>query len=366
MGFRWLFVSAIFAILVQGTPLQRRISCLDGKNSASNILCCPWYSVLDDIQQSLFSGGQCGAEARESLRLVFHDAIAISPALEAEGKFGGGGADGSIIEFASIETNYHANLGLDDIVELQKPFVAKHLVTPGDFIAFAGAVATSNCPGAPQMPFFAGRPLPTLPAPDGLVPEPFHSVDQILARVNDAGGFDAQEAVWLLSAHTVAAANQVDPTKQGLPFDSTPGQFDTQFFVETQLRGTSYPGSANNQGEVESPLAGELRLQSDYLFARDPRTACEFQSFVDNQDVLQENFQTIFASLTTLGHSVDDLVDCSEVIPASKPANFGHAQLPAGKTMDDVEQACADTPFPTLDTAPGPATSVASVPTSGV
>ena len=27
------------------------------------------------------------------------------------------------------------------------------------------------------------------------------SVDQILARVNDAGGFDAQEAVWLLSAY---------------------------------------------------------------------------------------------------------------------------------------------------------------------
>ena len=71
----------------------------------------------------------------------------------------GGGADGSIMVFDSIETNYHANLGLDDIVNLQKPYVLKHLVSPGDFIAFAGAVATSNCPGAPQMPFFAGRPL---------------------------------------------------------------------------------------------------------------------------------------------------------------------------------------------------------------
>ena len=59
----------------------------------------------------------------------------------------------------------------------------------------------------------------------------------------------------------------------------------------------------------------------------------------DNQDVLQENFQAIFTSLTTLGHNVDNLIDCSEVIPASKPANFGPAQFPAGKTMDDVEQA---------------------------
>lgn len=34
----------------------------------------------------------------------------------------------------------------------------------------------------------------------------------------------------------------MDPTVQGLPFDSTPFQFDTQFFVETQLRGVLFPG----------------------------------------------------------------------------------------------------------------------------
>ena len=100
-------------------------------------------------------------------------------------------------------------------------------------------------------------------------------------------------------SHSVAAANDVDPTRNGLPFDSTPGHFDGQFFVETQLRGTGFPGyvpfvylkidqyiyatlysSAGNQGEVESPLPGELRLQSDFLIARDSRTACEWQSFV--------------------------------------------------------------------------------------
>jgi lignin peroxidase len=41
----------------------------------------------------------------------------------------------------------------------------------------------------------------------------------------------------------MAAANDVDPKHSGLPFDSTPGTFDTQFFVETQLRGTAFPGS---------------------------------------------------------------------------------------------------------------------------
>ena len=80
--------------------------------------------------------------------------------------------------------------------------------------------------------------------------------------------------------HTIAAADHVDPSIPGTPFDSTPELFDSQFFIETQLRGTSFPGTPGNQGEVESPLAGELRLQSDSELARDSRTACEWQSFV--------------------------------------------------------------------------------------
>ena len=81
-------------------------------------------------------------------------------------------------------------------------------------------------------------------------------------------------------SHTVAAANDIDPSVQGLPFDSTPGIFDSQFFVETQLRGTIFPGTGGNQGEVETGIPGEMRLQSDHVIARDSRTACEWQSFV--------------------------------------------------------------------------------------
>lgn len=59
--------------------------------------------------------------------------------------------------FDTIETAFHPNIGLDEIVNLQKPFVSKHNVSPADFIPFAGAVALSNCPGAPEMQFFIGR-----------------------------------------------------------------------------------------------------------------------------------------------------------------------------------------------------------------
>ena len=94
-----------------------------------------------------------------------------------------------------------------------------------------------------------------------------------------------------VNRHTIAAADHVDPSIPGTPFDSTPGVFDTQFFVETQLRGILFPGTGGNQGEVESPLQGELRLQSDSELARDSRTACEWQSFVSEYifEILSSN-----------------------------------------------------------------------------
>ena len=42
-------------------------------------------------------------------------------------------------------------------------------------------------------------------------------------------------------SHSVAAADHVDESIPGSPFDSTPGLFDTQVFVEVQLRGTLFP-----------------------------------------------------------------------------------------------------------------------------
>ena len=82
----------------------------------ANEACCVLFPILQDIQTNLFDGGECGEEVHESLRLTFHDAIGFSPALTKQGKFGGGGADGSIMVFDDIETVFHANGGIDDIV----------------------------------------------------------------------------------------------------------------------------------------------------------------------------------------------------------------------------------------------------------
>ena len=62
-----------------------------------------------------------------------HFILCIHVSISPQFKFNsGGGADGSIIVFSSIETAFHANNGIDEIVEEQKPFIARHNITPGD------------------------------------------------------------------------------------------------------------------------------------------------------------------------------------------------------------------------------------------
>jgi len=313
---------------------------------------------LADIQANLFDGGECGEEVHESLRLTFHDAIGFSPTA------GGGGADGSIFYFDPIETAFAANNGIDDIVDVQTPFYNKYnaTITAGDFIQFAGAVGVSNCPGAPRLEFLLGRPKATAASPPGLIPEPQDSITSILARFAEVN-FSPAEVVALLASHTIAAADNVDPTIPGTPFDSTPGIFDTQLFIETQLRGTGFPGTGGNAGEVESPLRGELRLNSDAELARDPRTACAWQALAVGQANLQAKFRAAMSKMAIIGHSRANMVDCSDVIPMPKPL-VGSPHLPAGKTMADIEQACSTAPFPSLTADPGPATSVPPVPPS--
>jgi len=246
----------------------------------------------------------------------------------------------------------------------QSPFIKAHNVTPGDFIQFAGAVSMSLCPGAPKVGFMMGRPVAKAPAPgpNGLVPEPFDSVASILARMGDAG-FSPAEVIALLASHSIAGADTVDPTIPGTPFDSTPSLFDTQLFIEVQLRGTMFPGKEPGQGEVMSAVAGELRLQSDHLLARDYSTACIWQSFAGNQAHMQSAFAEAFNKLAILGHKAASLTDCSDVIPAAPPLPAGSGpHLPAGQNQRDIEQACATSPFPTFTAQPGPATTVPAIP----
>ncbi|KAF8888445.1 heme peroxidase [Gymnopilus junonius] len=297
-------------------------------------------------RSELFDGGECGEEAHAALRLAFHDAIGFSTSGT------GGGADGSILAFNSTELAYvirfeSRTTSIDDIIARQWPVFTKTNLTAGDFLHLAAAVGVANCPGSPQLPYSFG-----------------HSVTDILARMADAG-FVAAEVVWLLASHSIGDANKIDPSIPGTPFDSCVNTLshcsDTQFFLEVLLQGTAFPGNGGQSGEVLSPLAGEMRLQSDFAFSQDSRTACFWQEAVNAQSFIMGKFEAAMAKMQLLGQS--GLTDCSDVIPV--PATFtNNIQYPASFNQSNVQIACTTTPFPSLATVAGPAPTVSPVPQS--
>nr|P19136.1 RecName: Full=Manganese peroxidase H4; AltName: Full=MP-I; AltName: Full=Peroxidase manganese-dependent H4; Flags: Precursor [Phanerodontia chrysosporium]AAA33746.1 Mn-dependent peroxidase precursor [Phanerodontia chrysosporium] len=357
MAFGSLLAFVALAAITRAAPTAESAVCPDGTR-VTNAACCAFIPLAQDLQETLFQG-DCGEDAHEVIRLTFHDAIAISQSL---GPQAGGGADGSMLHFPTIEPNFSANSGIDDSVNNLLPFMQKHdTISAADLVQFAGAVALSNCPGAPRLEFMAGRPNTTIPAVEGLIPEPQDSVTKILQRFEDAGNFSPFEVVSLLASHTVARADKVDETIDAAPFDSTPFTFDTQVFLEVLLKGTGFPGSNNNTGEVMSPLplgsgsdTGEMRLQSDFALARDERTACFWQSFVNEQEFMAASFKAAMAKLAILGHSRSSLIDCSDVVPVPKPAVNKPATFPATKGPKDLDTlTCKALKFPTLTSDPG-------------
>ncbi|KAH9841598.1 heme peroxidase [Rhodofomes roseus] len=260
----------------------------------------------------MFSDGRCNDQAREAIRLTFHDAVGRSHTLNDSGSFGGGGADGSIIKFADTELADIGNTGLEDIVLALKDFADNHNVSYGDIIQFSGAVGLANCPGSPRLTFYAGRPDAIAPSPPGLVPAPTDPADVLLARMSDAG-FTPEETVVLLAAHSVAKQKAVDPSVPNVPLDSTPEVFDTKFYSEMLLNGTCYPGKGSSPAEVKSPSKNVMRLTSDAAIAQHASIASTWRSFAGNHDVMRAAFREVMHKLATQDHA--DLVDCSFVIP---------------------------------------------------
>jgi len=351
---------AAFVALISAASAAnfKRVTCPNSRNVVANAECCVFFDLAKSLKSELF-GTVCGEDVHEVVRLTFHDAIGFSKS----GAFKGTGADGSMIIFDSIETNFAANLGIDDSVDALSPFLTQFpTLTAGDLIQFAGAVALTNCPGAPRLSFKAGRPNATIPATDGTVPEPQQDVTTILARMEDAG-FSPSDLIHLLASHSIARADHVDPTISAVPFDSTPFTFDTQVFLEVLLKGTGVPGTSNNTGEALSPLPtqGEMRLQSDSELARDPRTACLWQQNVNNQNLMVSNFKAAMEKLAVTGQNTARLIDCSEAVPAQAPPVTKAATFPAGSGPQDLQLAC-NSPFPSLKTDPGAPTHIPACP----
>ncbi|TFK27219.1 hypothetical protein FA15DRAFT_217622 [Coprinopsis marcescibilis] len=333
------------------------VRCPNGR-TVRNRQCCSWFAIIPQLQAEIFNN-QCNKGTRRVLQTFFHDAIGFSPALTNAGQFGGGGADGSIIAHSVIETTFVPNRALGPTIEALRAISIRNSVSFGDILNFANAVGLTNCPGAPRLEFLAGKSNSSQPSPPGLIPGPGNTADAILNRMGDAG-FSHDETVDLLSAHTIAAqeALNLNAAATRAPFDSTPAVFDSQFFIETLLRGTVFTTGGPGFAEVLSPLPGEFRMQSDFALARDPRTSCRWQSMLTNSALVASRFRAAVAKLSVLGFNRNTLIDCSDVIPTPR-AQINSPRIPAGLTTADLEGFCPGTPLPNMVVAPGPLQTVA-------
>lgn len=111
-------------------------------------------------------------------------------------------------------------------------------------------------------------------------------------------GLSPQDTVNLLSSHSVARSDTLLQNHTAVPFDSTPFTFDTQIFLEVLLKGTGIPFNATvlEPGSVVDsgiPDEGEMRLQSYFAIAHDPRTACFWQDMINNQNLMMSSFKDV-------------------------------------------------------------------------
>lgn len=263
-----------------------------GSSACAADTCCIWQHISNDMASHFRgSSGRCNDLARQAIRLGFHDAAGWS---KAAGRYGGGGADGSIV-LAAAEMQRPANRGMEQIVAQMKTWYGTYSkynngggglhVSMADLIQLGAITATVVCPLGPRVRFFAGRNDSDTAAPDGLLPSPFESADVLLARFHNMT-IEPNGLTALVGAHTTSQQQFVDPSRAGNPQDGTPGVWDVLFYKQTL-------GSAPPR---------VFKFQSDINLSKDPRCAPGFQAFAASGgqapwDAVSEPLDTMLSNL---------------------------------------------------------------------
>lgn len=243
--------------------------------------CCIWKHIADEMRDAMIGSAlRCNNLARGAVRLGFHDAGTWSKSTGT-----GGGADGSITLAGECESRSD-NDGLEETCAQMRIWYNKYKsygVSMADLIQMAANVGTVVCPLGPRVRSFVGRKDSSDPAPTGLLPSPFDSVDDLLELFADKT-IDAAGLVALVGAHSTSQQRFVDPARSGDPQDRTPGVWDVQFYAETL--------NTNSPQRI-------FKFQSDISLSQDPRTRPTWLSFTGQLTgqipwnlVSQHSFQT--------------------------------------------------------------------------
>jgi manganese peroxidase len=144
-----------------------------------------------------------------------------------------------------------ANEGVDEIVEDLRPYALKWGVSYGDM--YIGYVCSHSQLSTPILPGSNLRPPPvwrsvqalpnlnywpvvrTPPPPPSTAWSPNPRTASPISSFAWRTLVSQSDMVALLASHSIAAGDHVDPSIPGTPFDTTPGVFDGQFFLEVSF-----------------------------------------------------------------------------------------------------------------------------------
>ena len=263
--------------------------------------CCIWKYIANEMRDAMIGSAlRCNNAARASIRLGFHDAGTWSKSTGT-----GGGADGSIVLAGECE-NRSDNLGLGEICAQMRIWYNKYKgygVSMADLIQMAANVGTVVCPLGPRVRSFVGRKDSSQPAPSGLLPSPFDSVDDLLDLFADKT-IDAHDLVALVGAHSTSQQRFVDTSRAGDPQDRTPGVWDVNFYGETM--------NPNSPQRI-------FKFQSDILLSQDPRTRPTWLAFTNQltgQIPWNLAYARAYVRLSLLGvYNINNLTECTKVLP---------------------------------------------------
>ncbi|KAF8147111.1 heme peroxidase, partial [Mycena galopus ATCC 62051] len=161
--------------------------------TATNAACCALFPVLENIQGNMFVDDNCSDVAHTAPRVAFHATLGEQrPELRVSNLIlpcDSTGMDGSIFIFSETELSYAASIDIADAFNLKASFIQNHNIS----------VADVKCPGILQPPFIFGNVNATFPAPNDTVPEPFQTVDVLLASMADTSFSPAELAALLAS-----------------------------------------------------------------------------------------------------------------------------------------------------------------------
>ncbi|OAA43291.1 ligninase H2 precursor [Metarhizium rileyi] len=262
--------------------------------------CCIWKHIADEMKSKMTGdAGRCNNLARQCIRMGFHDAATWSL---GTGK--GGGVDGSLVlarECVDRQVNKALTIGCSQMQTWYDKYKSFG-VGMADLIQMGANVATVVCPLGPRIRSFVGRKDSSDAAPDGLLPSPFDSADQLISMFSNKT-ISPNQLVALIGAHTTSQQVFVNTSRPGDPQDSTPGVWDTNFYGETT--------DANAPKRI-------FKFQSDINLSQDPRASGAWKAFTGTAGQRPWNgaYAQAYMRLSMMGvYNTNDLTECTKALP---------------------------------------------------